>query len=365
MDLLLAFVAAFVVAVASTPIAKLAARRSGAVDRPSERSVNRRAGIPLLGGLAVALGLFVGLSVGITALELTHAKGHLEAYLVGGTLLLAIGAIDDRFSLSALPKLLIQILAAAIAITFGFQIDHLTDPLTLDVWMFPTWLTWLVSTLWIVGVTNAMNLVDGLDGLCSGIGVIIAITLTYIAWQAGYQDGVLVGVALSGALLGFLIFNFPPATIFLGDTGALFIGYCLALLSMEGYQKVTVLTFIVPLLALAVPLMDTLLSIFRRLRRRANPLAADREHMHHRLLDAEGSDRGAVLSIYFLTACFCVIAVSFTRLEGYAAVLFLAAVGLLTVRLLRNLGFFDTGAGARGPEGEAPEAPVRAPGESR
>jgi UDP-GlcNAc:undecaprenyl-phosphate GlcNAc-1-phosphate transferase len=199
-----------------------------------------------------------------------------------------------------------------------------------------------------VGVTNAMNLIDGLDGLCTGVAVIIAATLTYVSWQGGLESGVIVGAALLGALLGFLPFNFPPARIFMGDTGALFIGYCLALLALEGYQKVTVLTFLVPLLALAVPILDTLLSILRRVVRRVNPLAADRMHMHHRLLDAEGSDRAAVLSIYFLTGCFCVIAVSFTRLEGWAALLFLAAVAFLTLRLLRNLGFFDTGDGHGG-----------------
>jgi UDP-GlcNAc:undecaprenyl-phosphate GlcNAc-1-phosphate transferase len=364
LELLLAFVAAFGVAIVSTPVAKWTARRFEVVDRPTERSVNLRQGVPLLGGLAVALGLFVGLSVGIMALDLPRSAGHLEAYLVGGTLLLAIGVVDDRFSLQAIPKLLIEITAAAIAIGFGFRIDHITDPVTLEVWVFPSWLVWVVTTLWIVGVTNAMNLVDGLDGLCTGIAVIIAATLTYIAWQVGLGEGVLVGVALAGALLGFLIFNFPPASIFLGDTGALFIGYCLALLSMEGYQKVTLITFLVPLLALAVPILDTLLSILRRLRRRANPLAADRQHMHHRLLDTGGSDRGAVLSIYFLTACFCVIAVSFTRLEGYSAVLFLVAVAFLTLRLLRNLGFFDTGDRVRGEKGHAPEADsARARGE--
>jgi UDP-GlcNAc:undecaprenyl-phosphate/decaprenyl-phosphate GlcNAc-1-phosphate transferase len=364
-SLLLTFLVAAVVAATSTPVAKGIARSFQVVDRPSERSVNRRQGIPLLGGLAVALGLFVGLSLSIVAIDVPHARGHLEAYWIGGTLLLAIGVVDDRFSLRALPKLAMQITVAAIAIGFGFQIDHLTDPITRDTWMFPGWLVWAVTTLWIVGVTNAMNLMDGLDGLCTGIALIIAATLTYISWQGGFAGGVVVGVALAGALAGFLPYNFPPASIFLGDTGALFIGYCLSLLALEGYQKVTVLTFIVPLLAMAVPIIDTLLSIARRISRRANPLSADRMHMHHRLLESEGSDRAAVLSIYFLTACFCVIAVSFTRLDGYAAILFLGAVGLLTVRLLRNLGFFDTG-DSRGETGTALEAESGgAPGESR
>jgi UDP-GlcNAc:undecaprenyl-phosphate GlcNAc-1-phosphate transferase len=160
------------------------------------------------------------------------------------------------------------------------------------------------------------------------------------------------GVAFVGAVLGFLPYNFPPARMFLGDTGALFIGYVLALISLEGFRKVTVLTFVVPLLALAVPLLDTALSILRRVRRRRHIFAPDREHMHHRLLEAAGSQRSAVLSIYFLTGCFCVIAVSFTRLQGYAAVIFLGAVVVLTVRLLRNLGFFDVS-----PVGAAPARP--------
>jgi UDP-GlcNAc:undecaprenyl-phosphate GlcNAc-1-phosphate transferase len=325
--------------------------------------VNRREGIPLLGGLAVALGLFVGLSVGVVAIDIPASRGHLEAYLIGGTLLLAMGIVDDRFSLRAWPKLAVQVAVAAIAIGFGFQIDHLTDPLSRTAWMFPAWLTFSVTTLWIVGVTNAMNLIDGLDGLCAGVGLIIAATLTYISWQSNLPTGVVTGVALAGALLGFLPWNFPPAGIFLGDTGALFIGYSLSLLALEGYQKVTVLTFLVPLLALAVPIMDTLLSIVRRVRRRANPLAADRLHMHHRMLVTEGSQRNAVLSIYFLTACFCIIAVSFTRLAGYAAVLFLAAVGLLTFRLLRNLGFFDTGERTREEVGPLRSDSVAARGE--
>jgi UDP-GlcNAc:undecaprenyl-phosphate GlcNAc-1-phosphate transferase len=363
----LTFLIALAVAAISTPLVSRAAQAFGVVDRPDERKVNRRENIPLLGGLAVALGLFVGLSFALVAMDVPQSKGHVEAYLIGGTLLLALGAVDDRWSLRAQPKLAVQLAAAAVAIGFGFRIDHLTDPMTRQALMFPEWLVWTVTTLWIVGVTNAMNLMDGLDGLCTGIAVIIGLTLTYIAWQAGVGEGVVVGMALTGALLGFLYYNFPPATIFLGDTGALFIGYCLALLALEGYQKVTLLTFIVPLLVLAVPIIDTLLSIARRIRRRANPLAADRLHMHHRLLDAEGSDRAAVLSIYFLTACFCVIAVSFTRLEGYAALLFLGAVAILTLRLLRNLGFFDTGDRARRPAAPAglEAESARAPGESR
>ncbi|MGI9431841.1 MAG: MraY family glycosyltransferase [Myxococcota bacterium] len=344
--LAIAFSLAAIVAAASTPIVSRFAVAFGAVDRPNDRKISRRENMPLLGGIAVALGLFVGLSACVLLVEEDVFRGHLEAYLLGGTLLLLVGVYDDRWSLRAVPKLIVQVLAASVAISFGFQIDHLTDPISRTVWAFPTWLTWLVTLAWIVGVTNAMNFMDGLDGLCTGIGLIIAATLSFVAWQSGLPSGLAVGLILTGALLGFLPFNFPPARIFLGDTGAYFIGFSLSLLALEGYQKVTVLTFLVPLLALAVPIIDTTLSVMRRVGRRANPMSADHHHMHHRLLETAGDVRSAVLSIYFLTACFCIIAVSFTRLEGWAAILFLTAVALLTLRLLRNLGFFDSDVGS-------------------
>jgi UDP-GlcNAc:undecaprenyl-phosphate GlcNAc-1-phosphate transferase len=346
-------VALAVSAVAAPGVGRLAASL-GVVDRPGPRSVNRRPDIPLLGGLGVGLAFFVGVGVAITLLgDSVDLRGHAEGIVLGGSLLLVLGAFDDRFSLRPGFKLVCQVGAAAIAILHDFRIVHVTDPVSLRVIAFPEWMVWLVTTLWIVGITNAMNLMDGLDGLATGVSAIIAGTLTFICWQTGIPAGLVIGMAFLGALLGFLPYNFPPARLFLGDTGALFLGYTLALLSLEGFRKVTVLTFVVPLLALAVPLLDTGLSILRRVRRRRHPFAPDREHMHHRLLDAAGSQRSAVLSIYFLTACFCVIAVSFTRLHGYAAILFLVAVVALTVRMLRNLGFFEL------EERRAPESPAQ------
>ena len=344
LELLAPFAIAAAVSAAATPIAARTACALGVVDRPDERKVNRRAGIPLLGGIAVALGFFVGLAV---AMILTGGKyayrGHIEGQLLGSLILLAIGLIDDRKPLSARSKLPFQVVAAAVAIFYGFRVDHLTDPFSLKVWNFPEPVVWIVTGIWIVGITNAMNLMDGLDGLAAGIGCIIGATLTFLAFQADQAVGVFMGLAFLGATLGFLPYNFPPARIFLGDTGALFIGFNLSLLALESYRKLSLLTFVVPLLALAVPLMDTALSIYRRLRRHKSILSPDRQHIHHRLLDAEGSQRSAVLSIWFLTACFCVIAVSFTNLEGTAALIFLGLVVLLTLRLLRNLGFFEVG----------------------
>lgn len=332
------------VAFAATPMVSRLARALQVIDRPNERKVSRRENIPLLGGLAVALGFFVGLAVAIAFFtEGDPFRGRLEGLLLGGAVILCVGAFDDRFALGPWTKLAAQLLAAGLAIVYGFEIRHVTDPLTRTPWMMPTWLMTLVTTVWIVGITNALNLLDGLDGLCTGVAAIIGITLTIICWQAAELLGVVVGATFVGALLGFLPHNFSPAKIFLGDTGALFIGYVLSLLAIVGYQQGSLLTFVVPLLALAVPIIDVALSVLRRLRRHAAVMQADRSHIHHRLLESEGSHRAAVLSLYFLTACFCVIALSFTRLQGYAAIGFLAAVLVLTVRLLRNLGFFSEG----------------------
>jgi UDP-GlcNAc:undecaprenyl-phosphate GlcNAc-1-phosphate transferase len=342
LELIAPFAVAAAVAAATTPIAARIAHALGAIDKPNERKVSARQNIPLLGGIAVALGFFMGISTAMLQSAGKHEfRGHVEGQLLGSLILLCIGVIDDRNALSARAKLPFQIVAAAVAIFYGFRIDHLTDPVSLNVWEFPEPLVWIVTGLWIVGITNSLNLMDGLDGLTAGIGAIIGLTLTYIAWQADQVMGVVVGMAFLGAVLGFLPWNFPPAKIFLGDTGALFIGFNLSLLALEGYRKLSLLTFVVPLLALAVPLMDTALSIYRRLRRGRSIMSPDRQHMHHRLLESEGSHRPAVLSIWFLTACFCVIAVSFTNLEGTAAVIFLALVIALTLRLLRNLGFFE------------------------
>lgn len=353
-SILLVLCVATAVSACATPIVSRVAKALRVIDRPNERKVNRRENIPLMGGLAVALGSFVGVAVGVLASNGVPAEGHVEGLLLGAMLLLAVGAWDDKVALRATPKFLVQIAAAAIAIQYGFRIDHVTDPVSHQPWMVPGWLMWIVTTGWIVGVTNSVNLIDGLDGLATGVSAIIAATLTLICWQIDQPVGMIIGAALVGGLVGFLPFNFSPASIFLGDTGALFVGFVLSLLALEAYAKVTVLTFAVPLLALAVPIMDTLLSILRRLRRHSGVFSADRSHIHHRMLESQGSPRAAVLSLYFLTACFCTIAVSFTKLEGAAALVFLGAVLFLTLRLVRNLGLVgDPGHPAAGAPAES------------
>jgi UDP-GlcNAc:undecaprenyl-phosphate GlcNAc-1-phosphate transferase len=306
--------------------------------------------MPLAGGLAVAAGFAAGFAVALQAAGDSIAHDQLIGILVGGAIMVVAGVFDDRFGMKAWSKFLVQAVAATIAIASGFEITHFTDPFTRTTFFLANWMAWAVSMFWIVGVTNAVNLVDGLDGLAAGVGAIIGVTLTVIAWQAGQWFGVCIGISLVGALLGFLPFNFWPARIFLGDTGSLFIGYILALLALDGYRQLTLITFVVPLLALAVPIMDTFLSIVRRIRMHAPIFTADKLHMHHRLLATEGSHRGAVLQFYILTAAFCLIAVSFTKLEGTTAAVFLLAVLALTIRMLWNLGALSLDGGAPVPQ---------------
>lgn len=329
---------AFGVAVLMTPLVIRLALAVGIIDQPNERSISRRPNMPLMGGVAVGAGFAAGLLVAVRQIGIDVPDRHLAGLAIGGVLVLASGIYDDRFGMNAWSKFTVQIAAAILAISCGYQIDHLTEPFSRVSYPLPAWAAWSATTLWIVMVTNAINLVDGLDGLATGVTAIIAATLTFIASQAGMTFAVCVGIALVGALLGFLPFNFAPARIFLGDTGALFIGYVLALLALDGYRQVSLLTFVVPLLALAVPILDTGLSILRRLRSGSPIFTADRHHMHHRMLETEGSARSAVLQFYLLTAAFCLIALAFSKLEGYSAVLFLLAVGALTLRLVTNIG---------------------------
>ena len=341
LPLVAAAVAALVATAIVTPLTAKLAIFLGVIDRPSERKVSDRKGIPLLGGLAVVLGCLSGFfAFGLIAESPDFAlvQGQLATFMAGGMLLVLVGAWDDRFELGAWQKLPFQLLASLIAINGGFVIDYFTNPITLTTSPLPVWLSWMITLGWIVVVTNAMNLIDGLDGLTAGTGAIIAGTLGVICYQAGQVGGLLIAAVTMGALLGFLPFNFPPARIFLGDAGALFIGFALAIVAVEGYRKAALLTFVVPLLALAVPLLDTGLSIIRRLRAGKGIFSADKMHIHHLLLAREGSHRRAVLWLYFQTLCFSIIALSFSDLRGYSAYIFLGAVILLTLRMVRNLG---------------------------
>ncbi|MDQ0113637.1 glycosyltransferase family 4 protein [Paenibacillus harenae] len=302
------FIISLVLALVMTPLVKKLAFKVGAIDKPNHRKVHTRI-MPRLGGLAIYIA-FVG---GFFLLSPLLPDGLLRpsdmklinALLVGGTIIIVLGALDDRFELSAKVKLIGQI-AAACVVVFGFdvKIDLLNIPFGESMQPIAHWIAIPITILWIVGVTNAINLIDGLDGLAAGVSGIAIATIVVMASLMGFQPIILLSTLLLGGIVGFLAFNFHPAKIFMGDSGSLFLGFSLATLSMLGFKQVTIVSFVTPLLIIGVPLSDTFFAIIRRWVNKRPVFAPDKGHLHHRLRDLGFSHRKTVLIIWGVAAIF-------------------------------------------------------------
>jgi len=308
--LVIGFLAACLVTLATTPLVRAYARRRGMVDRPEARRVNKRA-VARGGGVAIAAG-FVSVSLVILALNSLAGwnfvdepagvgTGQMAALIGGGILAAGIGLVDDFLQLRARWQLLGQLVLAGVAVALGVTVVTVNFPLvsggTLNLANLGGPIVAGATVLWIVGMVNSINFIDGLDGLSTGIALIAAITLGTISLGVGTDEPepfiALFCFILAGALAGFLRWNFHPAAIFSGTSGIMFVGYTLAVLSILGAGKIAV-----ALLVLGVPIMDTFRIIVRRLSARKSPFAPDRGHIHHRLLDLGLSHRGTVLVIY-------------------------------------------------------------------
>jgi UDP-GlcNAc:undecaprenyl-phosphate GlcNAc-1-phosphate transferase len=307
MPYLTAFSLALVGSLILTPVAERLAVRMGAMDAPDPRKVHH-VPTPRWGGLAVAAGVL--LSVVLTLLLYRQAQAYLDfrtqryltGILAGGCLMLLLGMLDDRFNLPAKVKLMGQILIAVILIKSGVVITFLTIPGMGFVYL-PAWLSWGLSLLWIVGITNAINLLDGLDGLLSGVSTIVAFLFFVVALLKGQFVVALVMASLAGACGGFLRYNYNPARIFLGDSGSLLLGMLFASLSIVGALKVTTTAAIfVPVLFLGLPIFDTSFAILRRFLAGRPIFSPDKEHVHHQLLARGMSVKQAVMLIYAI--CF-------------------------------------------------------------
>lgn len=295
------FVAACLMALLLTPLVKKFAFWVGAVDAPNHRKVHSRI-MPRLGGLAIFLGFcgaFLIISPAIDSLKMDVALG----LLLGSLVIVIVGALDDRFELSPKVKLLGQIIAACVVVSFGIQIDLVNIPFG-DSELSLSWLSIPLTILWIVGVSNAINLIDGLDGLSAGVSGIATATIMVVALLMGNVTVVLLSVILLGSIIGFLFFNFHPAKIFMGDSGALFLGFALATLSVLGFKQATIVSLLMPILILGVPLSDTFFAILRRYVNNLPISAADKNHLHHCLLQMGFSHRKTVLIIYAIAATF-------------------------------------------------------------
>ena len=301
----LALLAAAAVCMAATPAVRKLAIRIGAMDMPGESRRVNTTPIPRMGGIAIFLGFLAGV------LPFSSLALPVQGILLGSLIIVALGVVDDIVSLRPWIKLLVQCAAAGVAIAHGVQIHILTNPRIFGEVIPLGALSIPATLLWIVGITNALNLIDGLDGLAAGVsGIGCASMLAVSLFLPGATDvSVLLG-ALGGACLGFLPFNRNPARVFMGDTGALLLGFVLSTASVLGLFKMyTVVTFAVPLLALALPLSDTLFAIVRRLYRGENPMKADRGHIHHRLLALGLNQKQAVAVLYAVSLIFGTAAV--------------------------------------------------------
>ncbi|MCS7459969.1 undecaprenyl/decaprenyl-phosphate alpha-N-acetylglucosaminyl 1-phosphate transferase [Paenibacillus doosanensis] len=327
------FAVACVIALLMTPLVKKFAFWVGAVDAPNHRKVHSRI-MPRLGGLAIFVG-FVGayfvISPAIDSLNGDVAIG----LLVGGAIIVLVGALDDRFDLSPKVKLLGQIIAACVVVYSGVVIDLVNVPFG-DTTVSLTWLAVPLTIFWIVGVTNAINLIDGLDGLSAGVSGIATTTILVLALMMGNITVVLLSVILLGSIVGFLFYNFHPAKIFMGDSGALFLGFSLATLSILGFKQATVLSLLVPIMILGVPLSDTFFAILRRWVNNLPISKPDKSHLHHCLLQLGFSHRITVLIIYGVASIFGVAAVLLSYMSEQETIwgMVLLIVVLLAVMVL-------------------------------
>lgn len=280
----------------------------------NERKIHRKP-ISHLGGVAIYLGsivpLFLFLKINLVV----------SGLLLGGLIIFALGLMDDSLEVSPYFKLTLQSLAALVAIWCNVKIWVLSLPF---LGPYSGYINYLVTFFWLIGVTNAFSLIDGLDGLAAGVTIISAVTLAYVA-AIHHQGGpIIIAMSLTGASLGFLRFNFHPAKIFMGDAGSLYLGFMLASLAiLIGAKKVTFFTLIIPVVALGVPIVDTLLAIFRRFRRGQPIFAADREHLHHRLLSLGISQRRAVLIIYAICLILSLTSIALAELKPLTGVIIL------------------------------------------
>lgn len=322
---------AFIASILLTPLVKRLAFRIGAVDAPNYRKVHQRI-MPRLGGLAIFLSFLIGLA--ILRPESPYNEDPLMplALILGALVIVITGILDDMYEISAKAKMLGQFIAALIVVFVGgVQIDFINLPFDDGIINFG-WLSIPLTILWIIGITNAVNLIDGLDGLAAGVSTIGLITLATMAFIMGNGFVLAVAAILACSIIGFLFFNFHPAKIFMGDTGALFLGFMIAVLSLLGFKNLTFVSFIVPVIMLGIPISDTFFAIVRRVRNKQKWSDPDKSHLHHCLLNMGFSHRQTVLIIYGIAAMFGVAAIICSMAKLWGAIL-LVIVILVAIEL--------------------------------
>lgn len=342
---LVALITSFLVALAATPASIALARRFGAIDELDPRKVHTTVR-PRWGGLGIMSGFLISLFIVWAFLPELHkvlnfSQGvlrngkviftlnlgeQLAGILFGTILLFIVGLFDDRKPVPAGKKLLFQIIAAYVAMTYGVRIYGLSLPGFESYSFFPLWFMQVITILWLVGLCNAVNLIDGLDGMAGGTvaivaGAFLAVTLIQEGTHSVLFDfqmrlAGLIAAALMGGMLGFLVYNFYPAQVFMGDSGSLSVGFLIACIAAIGAFKTTVLAIlIIPFLLVAIPITDMAFAFGRRLLRKQSPFAPDRGHLHHRLLDAGWTQREVVFLVYTVTLVLAIVSITVTAIK--------------------------------------------------
>ena len=307
-----AFFTSFAVALAFTPISMRLAPLLGAVDIPRDGRRMHTKAMPRFGGLAI----FVGTMTSLCIYAGTHEK--ILPVIIGGSLIYLLGIADDLFNLPAKIKFLVQTGVAVLMYCMGLRITLITNYIGEGALHFGTVVCFIVTVLWIVGITNTINLIDGLDGLAAGLSAIAGLSIAYVAYIHGDKYGMMIVclamLALAGSCVGFLPFNFHPAKTFMGDGGSLFLGFMIAVLSVVGpLKRTTVLAVVVPVIVLGIPIFDTAFAILRRLASGRPIMEADKGHLHHRLMDSGYGQKRAVLMLYGISGIMGMTAVLVSR----------------------------------------------------
>ena len=338
-----AFAVALAVSVLIMPAVIFLAEKTGAMDAPNARKVHKKP-IPRIGGLGIYLAfmaaiVFVAIKFKLDDEMLRETFG----LVLSGSLVVALGLIDDYKNLPAKIKLLGQIGAAAVLVLlFDVRIDFVTDPF--GDYIYLEWFAIPATMFWLVGLTNTVNLIDGLDGLAAGVSAIASFTILLVALEQHFTLVAVVTAALAGAALGFLKYNFNPARIFMGDTGSMFLGFMLAGISVTGaFKSVAAIALIVPILALGLPILDTTFAIVRRVRGGVPIFKPDKGHLHHRLLNVGFTQCQAVLLMYVISALFGLSAIALTAVSSQIAVVILLVVIAAIIYGVKKLGIAKPG----------------------
>lgn len=326
--MIFAFIISFVFTFATTPLVRRLAFRIGAIDVPRDKRRMHKKPTPRIGGLAIVFGFIVA------TLCFADMSRQLGATLCGAAIIVIIGIIDDCNALDAKLKFVVQIIAALVVVFGGdIKIDVFTNPNIFSdnpYWVLPPWLSVTLTVIWIVLITNAVNFIDGLDGLAAGVSAIMSVSLVFISIRVGEYPIAILGIAIMGSCFGFLPFNFNPAKIFMGDTGSTFLGFMLATLSIQGvFKSYAVISFAVPLLILGLPLFDASFAMIRRMATGKSPMIADRGHLHHRLIDMGFSQKQTVFILYAISGVLGITAVLLAESGALRALLLLICVLIL------------------------------------